>query len=86
MLKEYARFGCIGPNLKKEIGRKMTKAIESEPLDGFCLQSESSFCYSFLFVLTLFFSTISRTNKIIPTIKKITPKTTKTYPELKKIL
>lgn len=40
MLKEYARFGCIGPNLKKEIGRKMTKAIESEPLDGFCLQSE----------------------------------------------
>ncbi|GEM_PF-3309169 len=37
MLEEYVWFGS-----KNEIGRKMTKAIDSELLDGFCLQSELS--------------------------------------------
>ena len=42
ILEEYVEFGSILPNVKDKIGRKMIKPIESEPLDGFCLQSEQS--------------------------------------------
>jgi len=34
MLEEYVEFGSILPNVKNKIGRKMTKTIESELLDG----------------------------------------------------
>ncbi len=39
MLEEYVGFGSDLPNIENERERKMTKAIESELLDGFCLQS-----------------------------------------------
>jgi len=40
MLEEYVGFGSDLPNIENERERKMTKVIESELLDGFCLQSE----------------------------------------------
>ncbi|WP_338654279.1 hypothetical protein [Lysinibacillus sp. Y5S-8] len=53
MLEEYVGIGSDLLNIENESERKMTKAIESELLDGFCLQSEQpiSFgCSSYLFI------------------------------------
>ena len=49
MLEEYVGFGSDLPNIENERERKMTKVIESELLDGFCLQSGTSKWGSFLF-------------------------------------
>lgn len=40
MLEEYVGYSNDLPNIENERERKMTKAIENELLDGFCLQSE----------------------------------------------
>ncbi len=45
MLKEYVGYGSNLPNIKNERERKMTKAIESELLDGFCLQCKKHGLY-----------------------------------------
>ncbi len=53
MLEKYVGFGSILPNVKNKIGRKMTKTIESELLDGLLstvwgekLLISPPFCYS----------------------------------------
>ncbi len=42
MLEEYVGYSNDIPNIEYERERKMTKAIENELLDGFCLQSETT--------------------------------------------
>ncbi|WP_289449528.1 hypothetical protein [Lysinibacillus sphaericus] len=37
MLEEYVGYSNDLPNIENERDRKMTKAIENELLDGFCL-------------------------------------------------
>jgi len=42
MLEEDVRYSNDIPNIEYEREKKMTKAIENELLDGFCLQSETT--------------------------------------------
>ncbi len=58
MLEEYVGYGSNLPNIKNERERKMTKAIESELLDGFCLQSEATSFHLVAYIFHFRFSLV----------------------------